>query len=87
MSNEARPGSFRSIRLDEAERTALLRFLDEAERLAPDVAVVAPRRSSSGALRVVVEFPDGVDSWQTTGDLVELAQRIEVETGVYLHLD
>jgi hypothetical protein len=58
-----------------------------APKVAQAVTALAPRRSSSGHIKIVLEFPEGVDTWEMTDALVGLVQRIEDETGVYLHLD
>ena len=80
------PPAFRAIQLTEAERAAIMRFIEEAPTVAPGVAVLSPRRSSSGHIKVVLEFPEG-DTWEMTTRLVSLVQRIEDETGVFLNLD
>lgn len=80
------PPSFQDLPLSEAERTAIMRFVAEATRIAPDVAIIKPRRSSKGFLKIVVDYPDG-DIWNLVGELVGLVHRIQDDTGVYLHLD
>ena len=81
------PPSFQAIPLTEAERASIVRFIAEAPTVAPLVHVLSPRRSSSGHLKIVLEFPEGVNTWDMTGELVGLVQRIRRDTGVYLHLD
>ena len=81
------PPTFRAIPLTDAERAAIVRFIAEAPTVAPTVQVLSPRRSSSGHIKIVLEFPEGVNTYEMTGELVSLVHRIEDETGVYLHLD
>lgn len=80
------PPAFQTLPLAPAERTAIARFIAEAPHVAPGVALVAPRRTPAGRLAIVLAFPQG-DTWALTEGLVRLAQRIEDETGIYMHLD
>lgn len=80
------PPAFQTIQLSEAERQAIMRFIAEAPKVAPDVEVLMPRRSSSGHIKIVLEFPEGVDTFEMTGDLVGLVQLIRKDTGIYLQL-
>lgn len=80
------PPSFHALPMTEAERSAVMMFIADAPRVAPEVLVVAPRRSAAGRLNIVLEYPDG-DTWAMSGELVGLALRIKDETGVYLQLD
>jgi hypothetical protein len=81
------PPAFQAIPLTEAERASIVRFIAEAPKVAPAVHVLSPRRSSSGHIKIVLEFPEGVNTCEMTADLIGLVHRIEDETGVYLHLD
>lgn len=81
------PKTFQGFKLDENERQAALMFVDRAAQATPGVEVVGPRRSSSGRLKIVTRFPDGVDAYDAAAALISLIQTIEDETGIYLHLD
>ena len=81
------PPAFRAIQLTEAERASIVRFIADAPKVAPLVHVLSPRRSSSGHIKIVLDFPENVNTYDMTGELIALVHRIEDETGVYLHLD
>lgn len=86
MMHSDLPLAFRNLALSEPERGAVLRFLAEAPTAAPEVQVLAPRRTSTGHLVIVLAFPEG-ETWALTQALVGLCLRIQADTGVPLHLD
>lgn len=80
------PAAFQSFKMDAPEWRACDLFLQKAGELAPDLEVIGPRRTQSGDIKIMLQFPER-DTWDLTMALATICNDIRGATGVYLILD
>lgn len=81
------PSDFLSDRLDGDELQAAIMFYELAKERVPEVEVLGPRVTKAGFLKMALRFPAGLDAWDLTDKLAEIADDVAEATGKFFSLD
>lgn len=80
------PAGFQDTDATPRQTDAITIFVERARAEVPNVQLVGSRRTSSGHIKIVVEFPDG-DCWESLHRLAGIVNDVHQATGVFLNLD
>lgn len=81
------PPQFHDLELKEQERSAALLFVKKAASMGIERAIVAPRRTDTKHLKLVLDFPEDVDRLDWVTKLSRISREVRRETGVHFILD
>ena len=81
------PEGFQTTEATPKQTDAIAAFVERAAEVAPEIGLIGSRKTSSGHIKILLEYPEGQDTWSSLEKLAELANEIHREFGVFLNFD